>query len=106
MSDFFWFSDYFYDDVKRLNYMQAYIKRIRNNVVLFSYETPVIIKIGDTWYEEEMFYSNTTAKHKTTFKNKNGITTKLLHPKKFNEKIQKFITPKLTENFHRKVESL
>ena len=107
MKEYFFSDDIFYDEVGRLNTTASLtLKRIKNYELLFSYDTPVMIKIRGKWYEDERFYSMTTSKHKGAFKRDRGITPKKLHTRKFWEKMNKLIHPKLTENFDRKMSRL
>ena len=99
----FYSSNLFFDKSEKFRSMNASIKRINKNIVFFSYDTPVIVRLGNKWYEDETFYSMTTCKQKGKFKRDMNIKTRVLHPRVFREKLEKVLYPNLNKSFDKKV---
>lgn len=54
---------------KRINQMHAFQQELGGNKVIYSYDTPILIKHQGVWYDSPEKYSRTTSKQKTKIKN-------------------------------------
>ena len=44
-----------------------------NNKIFFSYETPVVCRIGNKWYKTSKYWTNTTSSHINSYFRTRGI---------------------------------
>lgn len=58
----------------RIKRMNAYVEPRGYNTVIYSYATPIMIKVNGIWYESPKKYSVTTSKQKSIIKQEQGIT--------------------------------
>lgn len=70
---------------QRINSMNAYIEVLDHGMVIYSYDTPILVRNEFGWYTSPKKYSATTSKQKTVISRTFGYDPVELEHEKFIE---------------------